>query len=83
MKKPTSQILTINSKKEKTTFLNIVISQSSAVFQLLSSKNQPLLVRWNPFSNKKKTHIFTFTVLKESEIIRGGKMYLPCLEFWP
>jgi len=27
--------------------LNVVVTQSSSVFQLLSSKNQPLLIRWD------------------------------------
>jgi hypothetical protein len=73
MKKPTSQILTINSKKEKTTFLNIVISQSSAIFQLLSSKNQPLLVRWNPFSNKKKNSHFYIYSFERVGDYKGGQ----------
>ena len=29
--------------------LNIVVTQSSSVFKLLASKDQPLLVRWNTF----------------------------------
>ena len=29
--------------------LNVVIAQRSAIFQLSPRKNQPLLIRWNPF----------------------------------
>lgn len=29
--------------------LNVVVGQSTAIFQLLSSKNQSLLIRWNAF----------------------------------
>merc|ERR1711937_179922 len=28
-------------------FLNVVVRQSAAVFQLLAGKNQPLLIRWD------------------------------------
>merc|ERR1719187_1816144 len=28
--------------------LNIVIRKCAAIFQLFASKNQPLLIRWNP-----------------------------------
>lgn len=30
-------------------FLNVVVRQGPAVFQLLSCKDQALLIRWNPF----------------------------------
>lgn len=30
-------------------FLDIVISQSPAIFKLLARKYQTLLIRWNPF----------------------------------